>query len=298
MHLLITGAWQNYAEYAEKIKQLGHNVAFMQFEKDELPCDPKWVEGIIGNGFFLHHNIEEFPNLSYIQLTSAGLDRVPMDYVQSHCIKIYNARGVYSVPMAELAISGVLQLLKQTKFFNKTQQNHEWEKRRDLRELCGQTVCVVGCGSVGTECAKRFKAFGCEVIGVDLFDVTDKTYDETYNISDLSKALPETDVLVLTLPLTEQTKGVINAERFAELKDNSIVVNIARGAVVETSALINSLKTKLFGAVLDVFETEPLDENSELWDMENVILTPHNSFVSDGNAKRLADVILGNLKEN
>ena len=107
MNLLVTGAWQQATDYLEQLKK-EHEVVFMQWENKELPCVYEWVEGIIGNGIFLSHPIEKFKNLRYIQLTSAGYDRVPMNYVKEHKIEIHNARGVYSIPMAEFAISGVL----------------------------------------------------------------------------------------------------------------------------------------------------------------------------------------------
>ena len=295
MNLLVTGAWSDAKENIEKLTQLGHNVVFLQQEKDALPCAYDWVEGVVCNGLFLSHPIERFTNLHYIQLTSAGFDRVPMDYVQSHGIGIRNARGVYSIPMAEFALSGVLQLYKQSRFFADNQKQHRWEKHRGLTELSGKTVCIVGCGSVGTECAKRFKAFGCDIIGVDLFVREDESYREMLPLAQLDAALQSADIVVLTLPLTEETKHLMNAERFAQMKQGSVLVNIARGAVVDTDALTAALSAKLSGAVLDVFEEEPLAEDSPLWDMENVILTPHNSFVSDGNGARLDLLIVENL---
>ena len=116
MNLLITGAWHGAQEHIAEIEAMGHEVRFLQWEKDEI-VDPDWVEGVIGNGLFLHHPIESFPNLQYIQLTSAGFDRVPMDYVKAHGIEIHNAKGIYSIPMAEYAVAGVLQLYKQSRFF-------------------------------------------------------------------------------------------------------------------------------------------------------------------------------------
>lgn len=295
MNLLITGAWNVAVDYIEKIEAYGHNTAFLQFEKDELPCPYEWVEGVIGNGLFLSHSIERFVNLKYIQLTSAGFDRVPMEYVREHGIEIHNARGVYSIPMAEFAITGVLQLYKRMDFFRESQRKHEWNKRRDLLELFGKVVCIVGCGSVGTECAKRFRAFGCDVIGVDLFPREDANYSRMVGLDRLDDVLPEADVLILTLPLTDETWHLMNADRLGILKPGAILINIARGAVVDTQALIKRVN-KLGGAVLDVFEEEPLDEYSPLWDMENVIVTPHNSFMGENNQKRLGIVILGNLE--
>lgn len=298
MNLLITGAWQQAKDYIEKIRQQGHSVAFLQYEKDMLPCDYDWVEGVIGNGLFLHHPIEKFKHLKYIQLTSAGFDRVPMDYVQEHNLAIYNARGVYSIPMAEFALGGVLQLYKQAKFFYKNQKEHLWEKHRGIQELYGRTVCIVGCGSVGTECAKRFGAFGCEIVGVDKYIREDSHYNRMVGLEEFETVLSEADVLVLTVPLTEETSKLMNERTLSLMKEGAVLVNIARGAVVNEQALVKALEGKIGGAVLDVFEEEPLDKMSPLWNMEQVILTPHNSFVGDGNAKRLADVIMGNLSNH
>lgn len=355
MHLLLTGAWAGAKDNLERLTGMGHEVIFLQQEKDPLPCEPDWVHGVVCNGLFQHHPIEQFANLRFIQLTSAGTDRVPMDYVRQHGIELHNAAGVYSVPMAEFALAGVLQLYKQSRFFVKNQEEHRWEKHRGLLELAGKTVCIVGCGSVGSECAKRFQAFGCRVVGVnrtvpEIFPGsavnerqelpavckqagsasadaaarsadgdadTDRwrNFDRIVGLDHLDEVLAKADIVLLSIALTEQTSHLIDAGRLAKMKSGAILVNVARGAIVDQEALIRSLmqtdlvsddpgsteltgKTHspaLWGAVLDVFEDEPLDPASPLWDMEHVILTPHNSFVGDGNRGRLDGVIVGNI---
>ena len=296
MNLLVTGAVAWTKEELDLLKQLGHEVIFMQQEKDPLPCDAEWIEGIIGNGIFLSHSLEQFTSLRYIQLTSAGFDRVPLEQINERGIVINNARGVYSIPMAEFAVSGVLSLYKQGRFFTACQQKHSWEKHRGLLELFGKTVCVVGCGSVGNECAKRFAAFGCRVTGVDLYPRNDETYATMQSLDSLQQCVADADVVVLTLPLTDQTYHLFDEDLFFAMKNGSVLVNIARGAVVNQAALEHALKSKLMGAVLDVFEQEPLCCESLLWETENVIITPHNSFVGDGNKKRLFDLIIKNLE--
>lgn len=297
MKLLITGAWQDARAHMDEIRSLGHETVFLQQEKDSLPCPFEWVEGVVCNGLFLHHPIEKFLNLRCIQLTSAGFDRVPMNYAAEHGITVRNARDVYSIPMAEYALGGVLQLYKQFPFFRENQKRHVWEKHRGLTELSGKTVCILGCGSVGSECAKRFQAFGCTVIGVATTEGPRPFFDEVKGEAELDAALSRADVVILALPLTEKTRHLMDAGRFAAMKPGAILVNIARGAVVDTAALEEALKQKqLSGAVLDVFEAEPLGSESPLWDMENVILTPHNSFVGDQTQQRLRKVILENLK--
>lgn len=296
MNLLVTGAWSDGKNCIAELEAMGHTVTFMQYEKDKLPCSYEWVEGVICNGLFLTHPIEQFTNLRYIQLTSAGFDRVDMDYVKSHGIEIHNARGVYSIPMAEFALCGVLQLYKQAAFFRENQCNHLWEKHRGLLELAGKKVLIVGCGSVGNECAKRFKAFDCSITGVDLFPREDNLYSEMLPLDMLDNALKQADIVVMTLPLTEQTRHLIDNRKLSLMKDGATLVNIARGAIVDTETLLNHID-RFTGAVLDVFEEEPLNENSPLWDKPNIILTPHNSFVGEGNGGRLRKIIVSNLKE-
>lgn len=296
MNLLITGAWSAAKEYIPEIEKQGHRVVFMQNESDALPCATEWVEGAVCNGLFLHHHIERFVNLRYIQLTSAGLDRIPMEFVNSHHIEIHNARGVYSIPMAEFALCGVLQLYKRSRFFAENQLNRHWEKHRGLLELYGKTVCIVGCGNVGTECAKRFSAFGCGVVGVDLHPYENVYYQTIFSLEQLDDVIPTADVIVLTLPLTDVTRHMINRNRLSLLKDTAVIVNIARGAVVDTEALIEALPY-LGGAVLDVFEEEPLGDENPLWQANNVIITPHNSFVGEKNDCRLFQIVMDNLEK-
>lgn len=296
MNILVTGAWHDAKGHIDQIEKLGHNVRFMQYEKEALACDYTWVEGVICNGLFLTHQIQNFTNLKYIQLTSAGLDRVPMDYIREKDINIFNARGVYSIPMAEFAVGGVFQLYKKYSLFYYNKNLHKWEKQRDLKELFGKTVCVAGCGSVGTECAKRFKAFGCRVIGVDAVKQNNDNYDELFLTESFEDVIKQADIIVLTLPLTEETHHILDKSMIDKLKPNAVLVNISRGGVVDTQALIEALKeNKFLGAVLDVFEEEPLAENCELWNLQNVVITPHNSFVGDGNNNRLNNVIIKNL---
>ncbi len=295
MKILMTGAvaWDE-SDFAT-IRSLGYEIVFLQHENEALPCPAEEIEMVICNGLFLHHQIEKFTALKQIQLTSAGFDRVPLDYIKEHGIKINNARGVYSVPMAEFAVCGVLQLYKQSRFFYDNQKERRWKKHRGLLELNGKTVCIVGCGSVGTECARRFKAFGCEIAGVDVTPYDSKIYNRMVALDRLDCELAQCDIVVLTLPLTGETRNLFSQERFDVMKPGAILVNIARGAIVDRAALINALQNKLAGAVLDVFETEPLAEDSPLWDMQNVIITPHNSFVGENNKKRLLDSAINNL---
>lgn len=295
MNILITGAWAESNKYLEEIESLGHKTFYLQNEKDELPCNPSIIEGVICNGLFLNHPIESFTNLKYIQLTSAGFDRVPMAFIKSHDIEIHNARGVYSIPMAEYAVSAVLQIYKKAASFREKQISKTWIKDRNLIELYGKNVCIVGCGSVGTECARRFNAFGCTARGIDVSPYESPEYKEMLEIDCIADVIRVSDIVILTIPLSDNTYHLINSELLSYFKDGSVLVNISRGGIVDTNALIEVLSTHRISAVLDVFENEPLVSDSPLWQMENVLISPHNSFVGNGNSTRLSNVILNNL---
>lgn len=298
MHLLITGALWKDPPFFKKLENLGHVISYVSNEcipLMEQGIDPSRFEGVICNGLFLYTPIEQFSNLRWIQLTSAGYDRMPMDYIHSHKIDIRNACNVYSIPMAEFILCGVLQLYKQSRFFAANQAKHKWEKHRNLLELGGKTVCIVGCGNVGTECAKRFKAMGCRVIGINRHICDDGTYHKIVGLDQLNKMLPYADVIILSIALSSETFHLFKREQFSIMKSDTVFVNISRGEIVDTAALIAALPY-IGGAVLDVFENEPLTE-SKLWDMENVIITPHNSFCGEYNALRLQQLILERLKE-
>lgn len=295
MKTLITGAFSPTPELRQKLEEMGLEITVHADERSPVES-PEQFEAVICNGLFLYNDIARFERLRFIQLTSAGMDRVPLAYCREKGIRVENARGVYSVPMAEFALWGVLQLYKQGGFFWENQKAHRWEKHRGLLELAGKTVCIIGCGSVGTECAKRFEAFGCRVLGIATGARKQTHFEAVQALDSLMDVLPLADIVVLTLPLTEQTRHLFSREVFEAMKIGSILVNLARGAIVDTSALTEALKTKLGGAVLDVFEEEPLSADSPLWDADNVVLTPHNSFVGEGNKQRLIDTVLRNFQ--
>lgn len=298
MKLLMTGAFNCTNEQKLNIEKLGFEIMLQQMENEPLSDEMLQAEAIICNGLFLHNDLDKFPRLKFVQLTSAGLDRVPFERMEQKGIKLFNARGVYSIPMAEWALTGVLSLYKNTNNFYGNQQKREWVKDRSIKELSGSTVCIVGCGSVGCECAKLFKPFTKKLVAVDIIKPQCDLFDAYYTIDNVSQAINNADVVILTLPLTKNTKNLFNGDLISQLKNDAVLVNIARGAIVDEEALIMALKeNKIGGAVLDVFNTEPLCEESELWNLQNVIITPHNSFVSPKNNERLYRVAYSNLKE-
>lgn len=296
-NLLITGAVNFNEKQLNQIRQLGYNTTFAQDERIPLDIPVDDFDTVICNGLFLSNPIDNFKSLKRIQLTSAGYDRVPMEYISEKDIEIFNAGGVYSIPMAEFALCGVLSLYKSTRFFDKNKAEKKWEKNRNIKELYGKTVCILGAGNIGTEVAKRFKAFGTEVIGVDISKKENACFSKVVALDELDSVLHIADIVILTLPLTEKTNAFFDKSRLDAMKNDAVLVNISRGRIINESDLIKELTSgRLYGAVLDVFEQEPLDESSPLWNFDNVILTPHNSFVGEGNQQRLRDLIINNLR--
>lgn len=297
MNLLLTGAYSFTPGQIESFQALGYKTLFVQDERVPLEIDTSTVDCVVCNNLFLYNKIEDFKSLKFIQLTSAGLDRVPLDYIKSHEIDLHNARGVYSIPMAEWALLKILEIYKDSLHFMQAQNNRKWLKERNIMELSGRTASVVGMGSVGKEVARRLKAFGVKVLGIDIFEIKEDYVDRFFHINDIDKALSLSDIIVLTLPLTGQTRYLINKERLNSMRQDAVIINISRGAVIQETALIDALNTGKFrGVALDVFEQEPLESNSPLWSMKNVLISPHNSFISDKNNERLFRLMYDNLK--
>lgn len=297
MNLLITGAFKYSSTQSSVIKMLGYNIIDMSLECGELPIAPTEIDAVVCNSLFLHHDIRDFTNLKFIQLTSAGLDRVPIDYINNNGIKLYNARGVYSVPMAEWVVMRILEIYKSTDKFNIQQTNKQWIKHRNLREIKGVNVAVIGAGNVGEEIAKRLSAFDAHVIGYDIHENKVPYFEKIKLVSNFRYDVDSYDIIILTAPQTAETTNMIDEAVLAAMKCDAILVNVSRGTLIDEKALVNvlSYRTDIF-AILDVFETEPLSKDSSLWEMVNVKISPHNSFVGSGNQQRLCDVVLNNLK--
>lgn len=298
MKLLLTGAFKYSVEQLETLRSFGYEIVFIQDERIPLEIDVSNIDAVVCNSLFVYNDIEKFKSLKLIQLTSAGLDRVPLEYIKKHNIKLFNAKGVYSVPMAEWVVLKILEIYKKSREFYESQSKHKWFKQRDLLELTDKTATIIGLGDIGTEVAKRLKAFGVKVIGIGRRKIESQFIDEYYLINQIDYALRKSDIVILTLPLTNETALLIDANRIRNMKDSSVLINVSRGGVIEEEALIEALRSnKFLGVALDVFSEEPLSNDNPLWDLDRLIITPHNSFVSDKNNDRLFKLITNNLKK-
>lgn len=295
MKTLVTGALGATDAELDTLRAAGLEITLHPDERKPVE-HPEQFEAVICNGLFLYQDIQAFSSLRYIQLTSAGLDRVPVEYIQSHGIELHNAAGVYSVPMAEWTIMRILELYKNAARLYENQAAHRWEKDRSWRELSGRTACVIGYGAYGQETAKRLNAFDVRVLAVNRTVKESPWVDTFYPLERLEVGLAQADIVILAIALTEETRHLMDKARLYSMKPGALLINAARGGLVDEMALLEALESgHLAGAALDVFEVEPLSDNSQLWDMPKLLISSHNSFVGEQDHARLLERIATNL---
>ncbi len=238
--------------------------------------------------------------LQWVHIHSAGADRPVYQALQQRGVNVTTSSGANARVVAAMALAGLLALNKRLPMLWAQQQRREWVPLlgagRMPRDLPGQTATIVGWGPIGQDLGQLLSALGLNVIAVRTQDAQPQNGVEMVRFDALSSVLPRTDWLILACPLTDTTQGLVNAARLQALPPGAHLVNVARGEVVVQSDLIDALQSgQLAGAFLDVFEHEPLDAESPLWGLPNVIVTPHAAGHSDGNAQRVNRLFLDNL---
>jgi len=245
--------------------------------------------------------IDKAAAFKWLQIPSAGIDRPIYNELLARGIRLSTGAGTHAEPIAQTVIGAILMLARGFLRWQQSQREHRWHALRDAEtphDLRGQTMVMVGVGAIGGYTAPIARALGLRVIGVRRSPRRDgDVVDEIVHPSRLDDLLPTADWVMLCCPLTPETRGLMDARRFALMRRGACLVNVARGPVVVEADLVAALRSgHLGGAYLDVFEQEPLPGSSPLWDLPNVICTPHNSSASDGNERRAADIFLGNVE--
>ncbi|MEA2630793.1 MAG: hypothetical protein QOE66_1012 [Chloroflexota bacterium] len=241
-------------------------------------------------------DLARVPSLRWLQVRSAGVDHLADDPPWRKGLAVTNARGVFAIPMGEY-VSGMILRIHQPSGWATDQAAHRWPAEVPLISLIhGQTAVLVGYGSIGREVARQLSALGMRIVAVK--PRPDVRHDGSYRVpgtGDPDGSIPErivgverlaatvaaADVVVLTLPLTDASRGIISAEVLAAMRPSSWLINVSRGALVDEPALLSALRDgRLAGAILDVFVDEPLPADNPWWDAPNVIVTPHASGMS------------------
>lgn len=242
--------------------------------------------------------LERCTKLKWIQGTSAGIGGfVQRTGLDKSSFIMTTAGGIHAVPLAEFVVMGALYFIKGIPQLNRWKREHHWE-RYTTRQLKGSRALVVGLGGMGREIVRQLAGHGVEVWGLGR---TGRTYEiegisKVIGRSDLDATLPSVDLLVLSSPLTPDTEGIIGVTQVGLLKSDAVVVNVSRGQLIDQDALIDALlNDRIAGACLDVFREEPLPTDSPLWDLDNVIVSPHSASTVRTENEDLVTLFLENL---
>jgi phosphoglycerate dehydrogenase-like enzyme len=243
--------------------------------------------------------LKKAKNLKWLHLPSAGVDRYAnKEIYQNQDIILTNSSGVYGKPIAEHVFAMILAHNRNLIDYAYDKKEKKWQRKNDIKDLFNSTVGILGLGDIGSTIAKRAKAWGAEVLALKRTVAELPDYvDQIYLNQDLDKMLKKSDYVILTLPGTPATEEIIGREELQIMKESAFIVNIGRGSLIEQDALIEALeKGWIAGAGLDVTDPEPLPEASKLWELENVILTPHTSGFSPTNDQRRFELFKENLR--
>jgi phosphoglycerate dehydrogenase-like enzyme len=250
---------------------------------------------------FLSDAVEEAwhaaDSLSWVHIAGAGVDKLLFRGLVTSDVTLTNSRGVFDSSIAEYVLGAVLAFAKDMPRSWELQRERRWQ-HRETERICGRSALVVGTGPIGAAAARALRAAGMHVSGIGRHARTDDPdFGAVHSSEELTRHLPDADVVVALAPLTEQTNGMFDARAFAAMKSSARLVNVGRGALVVTSDLVEALRQgEIAGAALDVFETEPLPEDSPLWTMPGVMISPHMSGDFLGWKTALAELFVEDFR--
>ncbi len=260
--------------------------------------DVDWAQVILGNvpAAMLHGS----PALEWLQTNSAGVEPYIQPGVLAGDTLLTNATGAYGLAIAEHMLGMLLELFKKLELYRDAQKSGAWQSQGAVKAVYGSTVLVLGMGDIGGEFAARCKALGARVIGVRRSPRPCPEYaDEVHLLEDLDSLLPHADVVAITLPGTDATRGLMSRERLAKMKEGAVLLNVGRGFIVDTEALCDALERgHLSGAGVDVTDPEPLPPTHRLWNIPTAVVTPHISgfYHLRETHERIVGIFLENLR--
>ncbi|HUW63997.1 MAG TPA: D-2-hydroxyacid dehydrogenase [Spirochaetia bacterium] len=240
--------------------------------------------------------ISRAANLRWVQLFRAGVDMLPLRDLLAREITVTTVSGIHAIPMAEHALAMIIMLAHKFHLFGRRQAQKKWNREAVITEAWEKTVGIIGTGHVGTEVAKKARALGMRSIGLNTRGTPVDGVEKVLSRDRMDQLLRESDFVVVTVPLTPATREFLGEREFTMMKPTASLINLARGEVIDEKALVRALQDGVIGgAGLDVFAAEPLPPDSPLWAMENVIITPHVSGISDRYVERGMAIFAENL---
>ncbi|RLM56389.1 D-2-hydroxyacid dehydrogenase [Halobellus sp. Atlit-31R] len=265
----------------------------------EILPDGSDLDGLDGLVTFRYADAFLAADLEWIHCVLAGVDAFPLDALERHGIRLTNSSGIHGDAVGETVLGYLLQFARRLHVYRDNEPKRTWEYPDwdEAFTLAGETVCVVGLGTLGQGVAARADGVGMDVVGVRRTPTPIPWVSQIYTPDALTEAIADARFVVLTVPLTEQTRGLVGSAELAAMRDDAYLVNVARGPVVDQDCLLRELESGgLAGAALDVFEEEPLPDESPLWELENVIVTPHTAGATRAYAERIAALVDENYK--
>lgn len=234
-------------------------------------------------------------NLKWVHALSAGVESLIFPEIKSANTLLSNSKGIHGIPVSEHVLAMILAFSRGLNISIRQQTQKQW-KRVPVGEIYDKTIGIIGLGSIGREIAKKAKGMGMQVTASKQTMTTELFVDKLYTPDQLHELLAISDFVVVALPLVEETKHLFTLKEFAIMKSSAYLINISRGLIVKQDELVTALEQGLIkGAGLDVFDHEPLSETSPLWDMENVIITPHLAALSPHYMDRAIKLFVENL---
>ncbi len=262
-------------------------------QERELVEDARIVTGISLDEDLL----ERATDLELFACTFAGTDHVPLDELEAQGVAVTNAGGIHAPGIAEQAIGNMLVFARRLHEGWRRKQQSQW-RHFQSSEFTDSTVTVIGLGSIGQAVVQRLQGFEVETIGIRYTPSKGGPTDEVlgFDEDDVHRALSQSDYVVIACPLNDLTRNLIGSDAFATMPTNSVLVNTARGGIVDTAALVSALRSnKIRGAALDVTDPEPLPDDHPLWGLENCLITPHTGGHTPNHWNRLADIVTENV---
>lgn len=235
-------------------------------------------------------------SLKWIMVASAGVDKMPLAEIAKRDVIVTNVRGIHKTPMAESVIAHILAIKRSIPEIYALQETKEWGSKFSSTELRGSSALILGTGAIGSEIGRLLQAFGVRTIGCNTSGRVSAFMDEGVVYDQLMDKLPEADFVISILPSTPETRGLLTAAHFNVMKKTAVFMNFGRGDLFDEEILIDVLKNEVIShAVLDVFKTEPLPEDSLLWTLSNCTVSPHISSKSGMYIQRSLEIFEENL---
>ncbi|MFB6280603.1 MAG: D-2-hydroxyacid dehydrogenase [Haloferacaceae archaeon] len=283
------------SDYADVLEELlpDHEVALAATPAQERDLVAR---ADVATGVHIDESLLEVADIDLFSCVYAGTDHLPMEALRERGVAVTSASGVHGPNIAEYVIGAVIAFTRDFRRAWRQQERGVWSSFH-AGELHGSTATVVGMGAIGRTVVDRLDAFGVETLGVRYTPEKGGPTDEVYGLDDLHDPLSRSDHVVLACPLTEETEGLIGEEEFLTMPTEAILVNIARGPVVDTGALVSALRWNDIGAAaVDVTDPEPLPEDHPLWTFEDALVTPHNAGETPEYYRRAAEILARNLR--